>query len=75
MGADAEVRGAEMVTKTFAGRARAARPGTIGGEPGLVWVQEGRPRVVFAFTVARGTIVEIDMIADQERIEALNVSF
>jgi RNA polymerase sigma-70 factor, ECF subfamily len=75
MGADAEVRGADAVTKTFAGRARAAQPATVGDEPGLVWAQGGSPRVVFAFKVLRGKIVEIEMIADPERIESLNVVF
>src|SRR5437899_1656966 len=64
IGADAEVRGADAVTKTFAGRARAAQPATVGGEPGLVWAQGGVARVAFAFKVARGKIVEIELIAD-----------
>ena len=75
MGADAEVRGADAVTKTFAGRAKAARPAMVGGEPGLVWAQGGVPRVAFVFTVAGGKIVEIEMVADPERIGSLNVAF
>src|SRR5438094_707556 len=75
MGADAEVRGADDVTKTFAGRAKAARPAMVGGEPGLVWAQGGVARVAFAFKVARGKIVEIGLIADPERIAALDVTF
>jgi len=75
MGADAEVRGADDVTKTFAGRAKAARPAMVGGEPGLVWAQGGVPRVVFVFRAARGRIVEIELVADPERIESLNVVY
>ena len=75
MGADAEVRGADAVTKTFAGRARAAQPATVGGEPGLVWAQGGVARVAFAFKVVRGKIVEIEMIADPVRIAALGITF
>ncbi|HLW18493.1 MAG TPA: sigma-70 family RNA polymerase sigma factor [Actinomycetota bacterium] len=75
MGADAEIRGADAVTKSFAGRAKAARPAMVGGEPGLVWAQGGVARVAFVFKVARGKIVEIEMVADPERIESLNVAY
>ena len=75
IGAAAEVRGAEAVTKTFAGRARAAQPATVDGEPGLVWAQGGVARVAFAFKVVRGKIVEIEMIADPVRIAALGITF
>jgi RNA polymerase sigma-70 factor, ECF subfamily len=34
----------------------------------------GQPRVVFAFTIAGGKIVEIELIADPERIGRLNVT-
>src|SRR5262245_30186269 len=74
MGATAEVRGAASVAETFAGRARAARPATVGGEPGLVWAQEGTPRVVFAFTIDGDRILAIDLIADPERIRELGVA-
>ena len=75
MGADAEVRGAGAVAKTFAGRAKAARPAMVGGEPGLVWAQDGVPRVAFVFKVARGKVVEIELVADPERIRSLNVVY
>jgi RNA polymerase sigma-70 factor (ECF subfamily) len=64
VGSDAEVRGAEAVAGTFAGRARAARPALVDGVPGLVWAQGGRPRMAFAFTVAGGRITEIRLLAD-----------
>jgi RNA polymerase sigma factor (sigma-70 family) len=75
MGTDSEVRGADAVGKMFAGRAKAARPATVGGEPGLVWAQGGVPQVAFVFTVARGQIVEIELVADPERIAELNLAF
>ena len=75
MGADAEVRGADAVTKTFAGRAKAARRAMVGGEPGLIWAQGGVPRVAFVFTVARGKIIEIEMVADQERLHSLKIAY
>jgi len=74
MGATKEVRGAAAVAETFSGRARAARPALVDGAPGLVWASGGRPRVVFDFTIADGKIVEIEMVADPERIVRLEMS-
>jgi hypothetical protein len=65
MGATAEVNGARAVAETFSGRARAAQPALIDGEPGAVWSLNGQPKVVFAFTItATGTIAGIEMISD-----------
>lgn len=74
-GADREVRGADQVAATFAGRARAARPALIDGWPGLVWSQGGTPRVVFAFTIAGATVVAIDILADPDVLADLEVEF
>ena len=74
MGADREARGARAVAETFAGRARVAETALINGEPGVVWSQAGRPRVVFSFTFERGKIVAIDLIADEERIRNLDLA-
>ena len=41
---------------------------------GLVWAAGGRPRVVFAFTIARGKIVAIDLLADPERLRQLDLT-
>lgn len=73
MGAAAEVRGSAGVAETFSGRARAARPALVDGAAGAVWSQGGRPRVVFDFTVAGGRIVAIDMLADPELLDALDL--
>ena len=73
-GATAEVRGAESVAETFSGRARAARPALIDGEPGAVWSVGGTPRVVFAFTIAGGHIVAIEMLSDPESLAGLEIS-
>jgi len=72
-GADAELRGAPAVAATFAGRARAARPALVDGVPGLVWAQGGVPRVVFALTIAGGVITGIEVVADPERLAALDI--
>ena len=68
-----EVRGAAAVAETFSGRARAARPALVNGAAGLVWAPGGRPRVVFDFTIARGKIVQIDLVADPERLSQLDL--
>jgi RNA polymerase sigma-70 factor (ECF subfamily) len=69
----AEARGAEAVSRTFAGRARAARPALIDGAAGLVWAPGGLPRVVFGFTVTHGKITAIDILADPEHLGRLEV--
>ena len=73
-GASEEVRGAPAVAVTFSGRARAARPALVEGTPGLVWMQHGRPQMVFDFTIANGKVVKIDLIADPERIGELDLT-
>ena len=73
-GASEEVRGAPAVADTCSGRARAARPALVEGTPGLVWMQHGRPQMVFDFTIANGKVVKIDLIADPERISELDLT-
>jgi RNA polymerase sigma-70 factor (ECF subfamily) len=67
-GTPSEVRGAAAVAGTFSGRARVALPALIDGAPGAVWAPGGRPRVAFAFTIADGKIVAIELLADPERL-------
>ena len=69
-----EIRGAEAVAKTFAGRARGAQPALIDGVAGLVWAPGGVPRAVFNFTLAGGKIVAIDLVADPEHLGELDVT-
>ena len=73
-GASAEVRGATAVAKTFSGRARVAQPALANGAVGLVWASGGRPRVVFGFTITRGKIVQIDLVADPTRLGQLDLT-
>jgi RNA polymerase sigma factor (sigma-70 family) len=73
-GASAEVRGAPAVAGTFSGRARLARPALVDGAVGAVWAAGGRPRVVFSFTITRGKIVAIDILADPERLGQLDLA-
>lgn len=72
-GASREVRGAAAVADTFSGRARAAQPAIVNGAVGLVWAPHGQPRVAFGFTIIRGKIVEIDLVADPERLRQLDL--
>jgi RNA polymerase sigma factor (sigma-70 family) len=73
MGASGEVRGAPAVAGNFSGRARVALPALVNGTAGAVWAPGGRPRVVFAFTIMRGKIMAIDLLADPERIGQLDL--
>ena len=69
-----EVRGAAAVAQTFSGRARAAQPALVNSVPGLVWAPGGQPRAVIRFTVLRGRIAAIDLIADPEHVRQLDVA-
>jgi len=73
IGATQEVRGAAEVAGTFAGRARVARLALVNGTPGAVWAQHGEPRVVFTFTISRGRIAAIDLLADPGHIRGLDL--
>jgi hypothetical protein len=72
-GAPSQVRGATEVAKTFAGRARVAKPALVDGDPGLVWAPGGKPRVVFGFSITDGRIVAIDLMADPKRLGELDL--
>jgi RNA polymerase sigma factor (sigma-70 family) len=73
-GASKEVRGAAAVADTFSGRARFAQPALVNGAVGAVWAPGGRPRVVFGFTIKREKIVEIELLADPERLRELDLA-
>jgi RNA polymerase sigma factor (sigma-70 family) len=45
----------------------------VNGAPGLVQIRGGRPFSVVSFTIADGLIVQMDIIADPERLERLGV--
>ena len=71
----AEVRGADAVAATFAGRAKAARLALVDGVPGAVWAPGGRPKVVFTFTISDGKITGIALDADPDRLRDLDIVF
>ncbi|MFI9505448.1 sigma-70 family RNA polymerase sigma factor [Nocardia sp. NPDC052566] len=65
--------GAKAVADTFSGRAKAARLALVDGRAGAIWAAGGATRVVFDFTVAGGRIVAIDLLADAETIEQMEL--
>ncbi|MFF9842358.1 RNA polymerase sigma factor SigJ [Streptomyces sp. NPDC013740] len=71
------LRGAEAVTSsalTFARFRYAARPVLVNGAPGLVSLAQGRPVGLMSFTIVDDRIVEIDIVADPERLASLGIT-
>jgi len=71
------VRGAaEVADQASAYRAAGlrARFAVVNGGPGIVSTIDGRVAAVLAFTVADGLIVEIDILADPDRLAALDMA-
>jgi RNA polymerase sigma-70 factor (ECF subfamily) len=64
-------RGADAVARTFAGRAQAARPAFIEGDTALLWAPGGKPKVLFEFTVIDGRITGLELVADPDRLSAM----
>jgi RNA polymerase sigma factor (sigma-70 family) len=46
----------------------------INGSAGLVTMSHGRPVAVMAFTIAQGKIIEIDILADHDRLRRLDLA-
>ena len=73
------IRGADAVARAVVHGARTPatgvlRPALVNGAAGLVRIEGGQPRAVWAFAVARGRIVEIDMLTDPERLRRLGLA-
>jgi RNA polymerase sigma factor (sigma-70 family) len=74
VGLSREEHGAPAVARrAVKGRARAARPALVNGAVGVVVAQRGRLLMVLGFTIRGGKIVEIDAIADPERLSRLGL--
>jgi RNA polymerase sigma-70 factor (ECF subfamily) len=76
-GASREIHGAPAVADqalTFARLARLARPALVNGAAGFVVAAPGRPIAVAGFTIARGQIVEIDLLADPALLRELDLT-
>lgn len=71
------VRGAQTVARQAMGYAKYAQFGRramVNGAPGMIAMSEGRVYSVGGFTVRSGKIVEIDILADPERLRTLDLS-
>jgi RNA polymerase sigma factor (sigma-70 family) len=71
-----EVQGARAVAEqafSFSRLAAMARPVLVNGAPGFVVVRDGSPFAVAGVTVAGDKVVEIDILADPERLRALDL--
>jgi RNA polymerase sigma factor (sigma-70 family) len=58
----------------FSRLARMARPALVNGAAGVVFAAGGRPFAVVGFTVRHGRIVEIDILADPERLRRVDLA-
>jgi RNA polymerase sigma-70 factor, ECF subfamily len=76
-GGSQELRGAEAVARQaglYGGLELDTRPVIVNGTAGAVSFLEGRPFSIGAVTVRGGRIVEMDILADRERLEELDLS-
>jgi RNA polymerase sigma-70 factor (ECF subfamily) len=75
--APAVFRGAEVVAgRAFANAPLAAfaQPAVVNGVAGFVVARDGAPIAVAALTVANGRVVEMDILADPERLANVDLS-
>jgi len=76
-GVSREVRGAEEVAGQALFYSRLGldiRPALINGAAGVVTIRDGKPFSVGGFTVSDRKIVEIDFLADPERLSRIDLS-
>ncbi|WUD73192.1 RNA polymerase sigma factor SigJ [Streptomyces sp. NBC_00510] len=76
-GATREVRGARTVASqalSFRRTALHARPALVNGAPGVVTALQGRVVSVMGFTIVDGLVVELDILADPERLAGLDLA-
>jgi len=76
-GGSREVRGAQTWAKgaiAFSRGARFARPALVNGAVGVVVAPRGRLFRVLSLTITHGKIVEVDVIADPERLRQLDLA-
>ncbi|QFU89162.1 sigma-70 family RNA polymerase sigma factor [Amycolatopsis sp. YIM 10] len=73
MGANAETFGADQVAKAFFGGARLARVALIDGAVGAVVAPRRRTRLALYFTVVADRIAAIEVVAENDHLDALDV--
>jgi len=72
-----EIHGARVWAKgalAFAQAVRFAQPALVNGAVGVVMAPRGRLFRVLRFTIAHGKIVEVDVVADPERLRDLDLA-
>jgi RNA polymerase sigma factor (sigma-70 family) len=77
LGGPGEVRGAKAVAGQALAYSRLGalmQPALVNGAVGAVATRDGEPFAVGAFTVSGGKIVEIDIVADPERLRRLDLT-
>ena len=77
VGGSREIRGAAAVAGQAQGYAQIGldiRPALINGVAGAVAFRDGQPFSIGAVTVRNGKIVELDFLADQERLRQLDLT-
>ncbi len=72
-GAFGAMRGAQAVAEAFKGRARGLQPVLINGVVGAMWAPNGQLRDVFRFTINKGKITEIELLADPVQLNQLDL--
>jgi hypothetical protein len=76
-GGSREVRGAENVASgalSFARLGLDYRPALVNGVAGVVSMRDGRPFSVGGMTIREGRIVEIDILADPDRLARVDLT-
>jgi RNA polymerase sigma factor (sigma-70 family) len=76
-GAPREIRGARTWAKgaiAFSRAARFVRPALVNGTVGIVMAPRGRLLRALSFTITRGKIAQVDVIADPERLSQLDLA-
>jgi RNA polymerase sigma-70 factor, ECF subfamily len=72
MGTDALYDGASAVAERFNG-AQGALPVTIDDELGAAWIHAGSTKVAFVFHVEAGLVREVELVADPEVLETMDI--
>jgi RNA polymerase sigma-70 factor (ECF subfamily) len=67
----AEAVADQVVTSGYRRLVDAARPALVNGAAGLVIAPHDRPIAVIGFTMRDGRIVEIDLVADPEKLQGV----
>jgi len=74
LGSAPETRGADAVARSFKGRARNAQVALVDGAPGVVVAPHGKLLLVLRANIANGRIVEVEAIADPQRLAELELA-